>query len=117
MKSAKKINLLFTGSAIAIGLITAGISVILRNWHWPLIMSLLFVSGILLGFLQPTAAWRWAVFVAVPVVLVFLVGRFLDSLSLNLLVVLPTFLPALIGAYAGILISKVLHQPARKQRV
>jgi hypothetical protein len=104
-------NLFVVGLAVFWGLFTAYIDSRGGPFHLFVTGLLLTFGGALLGFMKPQRVWRWALIIGGCVFLVFLIRRVFDSLSLNLLKAVPTFIPALVGAYCGLFLRKIGLRP------
>lgn len=94
------------GFAVILGLFTAYIDSRGGSFHLFVTGLLLAFFGALMGFIKPQQAWRWALIIGGCVFIVFLVRRVFDSVSLNLLKAIPTFIPAFVGTYAGVFLRK-----------
>jgi hypothetical protein len=100
-------NSFATGLALMLGLFAAYIDSRGGPFHLFVTGLLLAFFGAVLSFMQPQRAWRWALIVGGCVYLVFLSRRVFDSLSLNFLKAVPTFVPALVGVYCGVFLRKI----------
>ncbi len=75
------------------------------------ILSLL-MSGFLLGFFQPKSPWRWAFLITVGIPIMEIIAitfslKTAEPVKLDPFIILVILLFALIGTYAGVLISKL----------
>ncbi len=73
---------------------------------------LLLLAGLLLGLLQPVAAWRWALLLAVGLPALALVARFLgvvtaEPIQLDPRIALVALTFALVGSYTGAAIRRI----------
>ena len=76
---------------------------------------LLITFGLFLGFAQPKAAWRWALVLGlwVPALgLVALAARLTSTQLSDVLFSFVALVPALIGAYAGVLVNRFSSRAA-----
>jgi hypothetical protein len=74
----------------------------------------LLLAGILLGLLQPVAAWRWAVLLALGLPVMAGVGRLLavraaEPIRLDPLIALVALAFGLAGSYTGVLIRRIVR--------
>ena len=70
---------------------------------------LLITFGLFLGFAQPTAAWRWALVLGLWIPFLGLIARaagVTNAQFSDVLFSLVALVPALIGAYAGVLVRR-----------
>jgi hypothetical protein len=84
------------------------------------IVLLLLVLGLFMGFAQPKQAWRWALLLAmfVPSIAFAAVALGVKTFSANeTLGSMIAFLPALIGAYSGALVSRAAGHGANEGSV
>jgi len=107
MTTPKRHTRLTTALAGGFGLFTAYIDSRGGPFHLLVTGLLLTFFGAVLGFIKPQRAWRWALIIGGWVFIVFLLRRTFDSLSLNLLKAVPTFVPAFAGVYAGAFLRKI----------
>lgn len=75
----------------------------------------LLLAGLLLGLLQPKAAWRWAVLLALGLPAVAAVGPLLDvrsaePIGLDPRIVLVASAFALAGCYSGVAVRRMLRR-------
>jgi len=73
----------------------------------------LLVAGLLLGLLQPTGAWRWAVLLALGLPAMAVVGRLLrvhtvEPVRLDPRIALVAVAFALVGCYSGVVVRRIL---------
>jgi len=73
----------------------------------------LLLAGLLLGYLQPKSAWRWAVLLALGLPAVAASGRLLglptaEPIRLDVRIALVAFAFALVGCYSGALARRAL---------
>ena len=94
--------------AILFGLVAAWIDSIRTPANLVLTATALFLLCFILGLIRPDRALNSAIITGGCVLAVFLARRYFDSASLNLLKAIPTFIPALIGAYTGAAIRRVI---------
>jgi hypothetical protein len=84
-----------------------------------LVYLLLVMFGGLLGYLGPRVPWRWGLLLAIWVPIAMIVSRLTDPTGqpplYKLLQPLIAIVPAFIGAYAGVLVRKVLPPPQPPQ--
>jgi hypothetical protein len=106
MTIQKSHTLLTTGLAIGFGLFTAYIDSRGGPFHLFVTGLLLTFFGAIMGLIKPERAWRWALIIGGCVFIVFLLRRVFDSLSLNVLKAVPTFVPVFVGVYAGVFLRK-----------
>jgi hypothetical protein len=72
----------------------------------------LLLAGLLLGLLQPIAAWRWAVLLALGLPAMALIGRLLrvptaEPIRLDPRVALAALAFALVGCYSGVVVRRI----------
>jgi len=72
----------------------------------------LLLAGLLLGFLQPTAAWRWALLLALGLPAVAMVSQVLDvrtaePIHPDLRIAMVAFAFALVGCYGGVVVRRI----------
>lgn len=101
MTTSKYLSSVCYGLALGLGLFTAYVDSRGGPFHLFVTGLLLAFFGAILGFLQSQRVWRWALIIGGCVYIVFLTRRVFDSLSLNLLKAVPTFIPAFFGVYVG----------------
>jgi hypothetical protein len=101
MTTSKYLSSVCYGLALGLGLFTAYVDSRGGPFHLFVTGLLLAFFGAILGFLQSQRVWRWALIIGGCVYIVFLTRRVFDSLSLNLLKAVPTFIPAFF-AHTGI---------------
>ncbi|MDZ7292727.1 MAG: hypothetical protein ONB44_05505 [candidate division KSB1 bacterium] len=106
MASEKVHDWLSAGLAVMLGFFTAYIDSLGGDFHLFVTGLLLIFFGAILGFMQPQRAWRWALITGGCVYSIFFICRHFDSLGLNLLKAVPTFIPAFLGVYAGVFLRK-----------
>jgi hypothetical protein len=98
-----------TALALALGLGTGWLD--LHATEVTVTILALLASGFLLGLLQPAAAWRWALLLAVGLPIMELVGRVMhvqtpEPIRLDPRVALVALAFALVGCYAGVLVRR-----------
>ena len=76
----------------------------------------LLASGLLLGLLQPVAAWRWAALLALGLPAVAALGKLLrmhtaEPIQLDPRIALVALAFALVGCYTGVVIRRVARFP------
>jgi len=101
-----------TALALALGLFTGWLD--LHVTEVIVTVLALFTSGLLLGLVQPSAAWRWAILIAIGIPLMELVAikfnmQTAEPARLDLLIALVALGFALLGAYAGVLIRYMMR--------
>lgn len=72
----------------------------------------LLLAGLLLGFLKPIAAWRWAVLLALGLPVMAVAGlvlhlRTAEPIRLDPLIVLVALALALAGCYTGVVVRRI----------
>ena len=112
-------DLTCTALAVALGLAIGWLDLQTTEVTVP-ILSLL-AAGLLLGLLQPIAAWRWAVLVAVGVPAMAAVARTAglptaEPARLDPRVALVVLAVALVGCYAGVLVRRTMRAAAAARR-
>jgi hypothetical protein len=80
-------------------------------------ISALLLGGLVLSLLQPRAAWRWAVLLALGLPVMAAVGRLLrlrtaDPIHLDPRIALVALAFALVGCYAGVAIRRLVARLA-----
>jgi hypothetical protein len=73
----------------------------------------LLLAGLFLGILQPSAAWRWAVLLAVGLPAMAVVGRLLslrtaEPIRVDPRIALVALAFALVGCYSGVAVRRIL---------
>lgn len=106
MKKELRITLL----AIILGLAAAYIDTIRTPFNLWLTASALFLFCFVLGFIQPDRAYASALIVGGSVLILFLMRRYIDSVSLNLLKAIPTLIPSFAGAYCGATLRRMCRR-------
>jgi hypothetical protein len=76
----------------------------------------LLAAGLLLGFLQPTLAWRWAVLLALGLPAMAAVGRLLrvrtaEPIHADARIALVALAFASVGCYGGALVRRMVARP------
>lgn len=76
----------------------------------------LLLAGLLLGLLQPRAAWRWAVLLALGLPSMAAVGRLLrvrtaEPIQLDPRIALVALAFALVGCYTGVVVRRMSRRP------
>jgi hypothetical protein len=107
-------NAVCTGLAVALGLGIGWLDLHATEVFWTILALLL--AGLLLAFLQPTAAWRWAVLLALGLPAMALVGRLLrvrtaEPIHVDPRIVLVAVGFALVGCYGGVVVRRILARP------
>jgi hypothetical protein len=75
----------------------------------------LLLAGLLLGLLQPTAAWRWALLLTLGLPAMAVVGSVLgmrtaEPIRLDPRIAVVAFLFALVSCYAGVAIRRIVRR-------
>jgi hypothetical protein len=101
---------MYTGLAVAIGLGIGWLD--LQTTEVIVTILALLLGGLLLGLLQPTRAWRWAVLLALGLPAMALVGQLLrvrtaEPIRLDPRIVLVAAAFALVGCYSGVVVRRV----------
>lgn len=76
----------------------------------------LLLAGLVLGVLQPRAAWRWAVLLALGLPSIAMVGRLLqvrtaETIQLDPRIALVALGFALVGCYGGVVVRRIVARP------
>lgn len=111
MEKRTETDLMFIILTIAYGLAVAYVDAIRTPFNFWLSAAAIFFVCLALGFTQPRRAFRSALVVGGCVLLVFFARRYIDSVSLNIFKAIPTFIPALLGAYCGAMLRKAFAGP------
>jgi hypothetical protein len=98
------------GAAVAVGVFAGQVD--FHNDEPQAAVLVLLVLGSMLGFARPRHAWRWGIIAALGIPATYLIGRALGHRPVywpqpNICATLIAIIPALIGAYAGVLVRKV----------
>jgi len=106
----RTVSLRVGGLAVAIGLCIGWLDVHTTEVFVTIVA--LVSSGLLLGWLQPVAAWRWAALVALGLPVVAAVGHLArmhtaETIRLDPRVALIGFVFGLVGCYTGVAITRV----------
>lgn len=104
--------------ACTFGAVTLGLGVGWLDLHvTEVIVTILTLStfGLLLGFVQPTAAWRWALLIALglPIIEVIAIKFSLQTaepVQFDLRVTMVALVFALLGTYIGVFIRYVIRR-------
>lgn len=99
------------GAAVAVGAFAGQVD--FHNNEPQAAVLVLLVLGSMLGFARPRHAWRWGIIAALGIPATYLIGRALGYKPVywpkpNICATLIAIIPALTGAYAGVLVRKVL---------
>jgi hypothetical protein len=105
-------DLLCTALAVALGLVVGWLDLHVTE-VLVTILSLL-ASGLLPGLLQPSAAWRWALLIAIGLPLMELIAiKFslptAEPVQLDLRIALVALVFAMLGAYVGVFIRYIMR--------
>ena len=105
-------DLLCTALAFALGLGIGWLD--LHATEVSVTIVALLVAGALLGLLQPAAAWRWAILLALGLPVMETVGRALrvrtpEPIQLDPRIALVALAFALVGCYAGVLVRRSVN--------
>jgi len=98
------------GAAVTVGLFAGQVD--FHNDEPQAAVLVLLVPGSMPGFARPRRAWRWGIIAALGIPATYLIGRALGHRPVywpqpNICATLIAIIPALIGAYAGVLARKV----------
>jgi hypothetical protein len=101
----------YTASAVALSLIIGWLD--LHTTEVSVTIAALLLAGLLLGLLQPRAAWRWAVVLALGLPVMAAVGHMLqlgtaEPIRLDPRIALVALVFALIGCYSGVLVRRIV---------
>ena len=105
-------DLACTALSLALGLFTGWLD--LHVTEVIVTILALVTSGLLLGLVQPSAAWRWAILIAIGLPIMELVAikfsmQTAEPARLDLLIALVALVFALLGAYTGVLIRYIMR--------
>lgn len=108
-------NAICTASAVAVGLGIGWLD--LQTTEVATTILALLLGGLLLGLVQPSAAWRWAVPLALGLPAMALVGRWLhmstaEPIRLDPRIVLVALAFALAGCYGGVVVRRTVARLA-----
>jgi len=98
------------GAAVAVGAFAGQVD--FHNDEPQAAVMVLLVLGSMLGFARPRHAWRWGIIAALGIPATYLIGRALGHRPVywpqpNICATLIAIIPAVIGAYFGVLVRKV----------
>lgn len=105
-------NLALSFTAVLLGLIVGWLDLHVTEVLIPIMTLMSF--GLLFGFVQPRAAWRWALMLALGIpVMEFVAVKFsietVEPVNVNLGVVIIACAFTLLGTYLGVLIRYLTH--------
>ncbi len=111
IRNSQAFDVLYVGLAFSGGLYAGWID--FNNSEVQSTVLLLVLFGAVLGFAQPRRAWRWAIILGLCIPLSFLFFSALGYKSADLpqpgvYASLIALIPAFIGTYGGVLLSKAL---------
>ncbi len=106
-----RLNAICTALAVAFGLGIGWLD--LHTTEVIVTILALLLAGLFLGLLQPTAAWRWAVLLALGLPAMAVVGSLLrlrtaEPIRLDPRIVLVALAFALIGCYSGAVVRRIV---------
>lgn len=109
-------DLVCTAMAVAIGLVAGWID--LHVTEVIVTILTLLTSGLLLGLVQPKAAWRWAILIAIGLpIMEFIAIKFglqtAEPVHPDFRIVLPALVFTMLGAYVGVFIRYLAHLTGR----
>jgi peptidoglycan/LPS O-acetylase OafA/YrhL len=112
-------NLACTALAVLLGLGTGWLD--LHTTEVTTTILALLAAGLLLGLLQPAAAWRWAVLIVLGLPVMAGVALLTDAqtaepVRLDIRIVFIALLFALLGSYGGSLIRRIQRDRYRRSR-
>ncbi len=105
-------DLVCTALAFALGLCIGWLD--LHATEVTVTIVALLAAGLLLGLLEPRAAWRWAALLAIGLPVMAVIGRLTgmqtpEPIKLDPLVTLVALGFALVGSYAGVVVRRGLE--------
>ena len=100
------------GLAVALGLVVGWLDLHVTEVVVTILALLTF--GMLLGLIQPTAAWRWALLIAIGLPIMSIAAikfgwRTAEPVQLDLRVTIVVLLFALLGVYIGVFIRYIMR--------